>query len=359
MSRWICHGVGVTSGFAPLAGYVLNPAARVLWRSPSCIQLELGRRAVMLEGIDAAAIRALTGQAQGSEPLSSSATKPFESAVGPLAAAGFLIRPNPDAPSIAVPRLAADLAALHVRHGPQAEQILAARRTSFVMLRGTGRTLPVVAALLAAAGVGHVAVQADGDAALEHAAPGGLLPDDEGFRYTAAAAGAIRRAAPECDTRPVSDGRGPDLVVLSAREPLDADIRDSLHARGVPHLVVTGGADSGVVGPLVRPGRTSCLRCADLHRRDRDRAWPAFAVQLAQRPRHPAPDDVILATVLGALAAAQILAHLDGDNPATLDATLEVHPPQWTVRRRGWAPHPACRCGSGVAWLAPPGTMTT
>ena len=227
------------------------------------------------------------------------------------------------------------------------------------MLRGTGRTLPVVGALLAAAGVGHVTVQADGDATLEHAAPGGLLPDDEGFRYTAAAAGAIRRAAPECDTRPVSDGRGPDLVVLSAHEPLDADIRDSLHAGGVPHLVVGGGADSGVVGPLVRPGRTSCLRCADLHRRDRDRAWPAFAVQLAQRPRHPAPDDVILATVLGALAAAQVLAHLDGDNPATLDATLEVHPPQWTVRRRGWAPHPACRCGSGVAWLAPPGTMTT
>src|SRR4029077_4776084 len=179
MSRWICHRVGVTSGFAPLAGYVLNPAARVLWRSPSCIQLELGRRAVMLEGIDAAAIRALTGQAQASKPLSPPghaqkkkplpppAAKPFESAVGPLAAAGFLIRPNPDAPSIAVPRLAADLAALRVRHGHQAEQILAARRTSFVVLRGTGRTLTVVGALLAAAGVGHVAVHAEGDAVLE------------------------------------------------------------------------------------------------------------------------------------------------------------------------------------------------
>ena len=347
------------SGFAPLAGYVLNPATRVLWRSPSCIQLELGRRAVMLEGIDANAIRALTGQAADGGPASTSAAKPFESAVGPLAAAGFLIRPKPEVPSIAVPRLAADLAALRVRHGHQAEQILAVRRTSFVVLRGTGRTLTVVGALLAAAGVGHVAVHAEGDAVLEHAAPGGLLPDDEGFRYAAAAAGAIRRAAPECDTRPVADGRGPDLVVLSADQPLDADIRDSLHARGVPHLAVAGGADSGIVGPLVRPGRTSCLRCADLHRGDRDGAWPAFAVQLAQRPRHPAPDDVILATVLGGLAAAQALAHLDGENPATLDGTLEVHPPHWMVRRRGWAPHPACRCGSGVASLEPPGTMTT
>jgi bacteriocin biosynthesis cyclodehydratase domain-containing protein len=349
----------VTSGFAPLAGYVLNPAARVLWRSTSCIQLELGRRAVMLEGIDPAAIRALTGQKADGEPVSTSAAKPFESALGPLAAAGFLIPPNPDAPSIAVPRLAADLTALHVRHGHHAERILAVRRSSFVMLRGTGRTLPVVGALLAAAGVGHVAVHAEGDAALEHAAPGGLLPDDEGFRYAAAAAGAIRRAAPECDTGPVADDRGPDLVVLSADQPLDTDIREGLHARSVPHLMVAGGADSGVVGPLVRPGRTSCLRCADLHRGDRDRAWPAFAVQLAQRPRHPAADDVILASVLGALAAAQALAHLDGDNPATIDGTLEVQPPHWTVRRRGWAPHPACRCGSSMASLEPPGTMTT
>lgn len=35
-----------------------------------------------------------------------------------------------------------------------------------------------------------------------------------------------------------------------------------------------------LVGPLVIPGRTSCLQCADLHRTDRDAAWPAVATQL-------------------------------------------------------------------------------
>lgn len=354
----ICHGVGVRSDGAPLAGYVLNPAARVLWRSPSCIQLELGRTAVVLEGVNPAAICALTGQASGDEPGPSTIRTLLASAVGPLAAAGFLIRPSRDAPALAVPRLAADLAALRVRHGRHAEQVMTARRASVVTLRGTGRTLPVVGALLAAAGVGQVTVQAEGDAALEHAAPGGLLPDDEGFRYAAAAAAAVRRAAPECDTASGREGRAPNLVVLSGDQPLDGDLRDSLHAQGVPHLVVAGGADSGIVGPLVRPGRTSCLRCADLHRSDRDRAWPAFAVQLAQRRRHPAPDDVVLATILGGLAAAQALAQLDGEHPATLDGTLEVHPPHWVVRRRGWAPHPACRCGSRVASLEPLGTMS-
>ena len=36
----------------------------------------------------------------------------------------------------------------------------------------------------------------------------------------------------------------------------------------------------GLVGPLVVPGVTSCLTCADLHRADRDSAWPAVAMQL-------------------------------------------------------------------------------
>ena len=246
----ICHGVGVRLDGAPLAGYVLNPAARVLWRSPSCIQLELGRSAVVLDGVNPAAIRALTGQASGDESGPSTIRRPLASAVGPLAAAGFLIRPSRDAPALAVPRLAADLAALRVRHGRHAERVMATRRASVVTLRGTGRTLPVVGALLAAAGVGQVTVQAEGHAALEHAAPGGLLPDDEGFRYAAAAAAAVRRAAPECDTTSDREGRAPNLVVLSDDQPLDGDTRDSLHARGVPHLVVAGGADSGIVGPL-------------------------------------------------------------------------------------------------------------
>ena len=37
---------------------------------------------------------------------------------------------------------------------------------------------------------------------------------------------------------------------------------------------------TGLVGPLVIPGVTSCLGCADLHRSDRDAAWPAVAAQL-------------------------------------------------------------------------------
>ena len=47
-----------------------------------------------------------------------------------------------------------------------------------------------------------------------------------------------------------------------------------------PHLPVRVRDGAGLVGPLVVPGVTSCLRCADLHRSDRDAAWPAVAAQL-------------------------------------------------------------------------------
>ena len=53
-----------------------------------------------------------------------------------------------------------------------------------------------------------------------------------------------------------------------------------LHTAGVPHLPVRVRDGAGLVGPLVIPGVTSCLACADLHRTDRDAAWPAVAAQL-------------------------------------------------------------------------------
>jgi hypothetical protein len=95
----------------------------------------------------------------------------------------------------------------------------------------------------------------------------------------------------------------------------------------------------------VIPGLTSCLRCADLHRIDRDPAWPALAVQLSVRRRRAAPADVALATAIGGVAALQALAFLDGGDPATIDGTLEMHLPDWRIRRRSWPTHPDCDCG--------------
>jgi hypothetical protein len=102
---------------------------------------------------------------------------------------------------------------------------------------------------------------------------------------------------------------------------------------------------TGVIGPLVLPGRSSCLRCAHLHRCDRDPAWPALAAQLRSAPpdRLEAQDTALTLAVAG-LTAVQALAHLDGAAAQTVDGTLELALPDCLVRRRSWAIHPLCAC---------------
>jgi hypothetical protein len=50
-----------------------------------------------------------------------------------------------------------------------------------------------------------------------------------------------------------------DLVVLSDYLVADPRMVRDLHSRGVPHLAVRVRDGTGLVGPLVIPGVTSCL----------------------------------------------------------------------------------------------------
>ncbi|MCE0536830.1 TOMM precursor leader peptide-binding protein [Kineosporia rhizophila] len=129
----------------------------------------------------------------------------------------------------------------------------------------------------------------------------------------------------------------------------DAARADYLMSADIPHLAVVVGEDGVVVGPLVRPGRTPCLRCLDLHRRDRDPDWPRV---LSQLPEHPFAEheETASASLAAGLAALQVLAELDGlSQPAAVGATLEVELPDGLVARRPWRMHPACGC----AWPTP------
>jgi bacteriocin biosynthesis cyclodehydratase domain-containing protein len=333
---------------APTAGRMLNPATRLLWRSQSCLQLELGDRALVVDGAAVGSVRQLAARRA---PSSTRRSTRVDAALRTLGEAGFLW-PRADAPdddrlAPPVPRLAPELRALAARHGERGAELLNGRRHVTVAVHGTGRVGPLIAALLAAAGVGRVHVLDLSATRLHQVMPGGLSPNDEGRNVSSAAAEAICRAAPDTDTRPSSSNEPPDLVVLATDQPVDPDRRAALHRRGSAHLLVRLGVDHGVVGPLVLPGLTSCLRCADLHRLDRDPAWTALAVQLAVPPRTGTASDVALATVIAGLAAQQALAFVDGDQPATIDGTLEQHLPDWRIRRRSWPAHPDCDCTSG------------
>lgn len=341
----------------------LNPATRLLWRGEKCIQLELGDRSVVVEGIPAATVRALLARTTAPPPQSSAeatsaappaqrpAPRPNRDLIAPIRRAlsdgGFLWPrcTTEDSRLVPpVPRLAGELAALTALHGERGAEILNARRYATVAVHGCGQVGTHIAAVLAAAGVGRTYLHDIREARLHQTQPGGLSPHDEGSPAAAAAAAAIHRAAPEADTRALSVDERPDLIVLAIDEPVDPDRRDSLHARGAAHLLVQLGPMRGVVGPLVLPGLTSCLRCADLHRLDRDPAWTALAVQLATPRRYRDGAPVALATTLAGVAAMQALSYLDGGEPDVIDGTLELALPQWQLRRRSWPIHPDCDC---------------
>jgi bacteriocin biosynthesis cyclodehydratase domain-containing protein len=213
-----------------------------------------------------------------------------------------------------------------------------------VVVQAHGRIGPALAALLAASGVGRVHVQGRGKVVVGDACPGGLLANDEHRPYALAAADAVRRAAPEVDTRPLGPHRRPDLVVLAdARRRSPAGGRARL-VRGIPHLPVGLRDGTAVVGPLIVPGTTACLDCIELHRLDRDPVWPALAAQLSTSRDEPDPSHQAIAAGAAALAAAQVLCLLDGGQPEALGRSLELTGVGERLRRRAWEPHPACAC---------------
>ena len=138
-----------------------------------------------------------------------------------------------------------------------------------------------------------------------------------------------------------------DLVVLSDNLVADPRMLRDLHSQGIAHLAVRVRDGTGLVGPLVVPGVTSCLGCADLHRRDRDAAWPAVAAQLRDTVG-VADRATLLATA--ALALSQVnrvigaVRGSESEPPTSLNATLEFDVHAGSIVVRHWPKHPLCSC---------------
>jgi bacteriocin biosynthesis cyclodehydratase domain-containing protein len=321
-----------------------------LWRSPGVLQVELAERAIVIEQVSSDHISAILPRRPGTKR---DGATPAEVSVlrDVLDEAGFIaddMSVDPWAtPTAGVPGyLAAEQLALRSQYPDQASTMLQGRRQRAVTIQGSSRLAVTVAATLGAAGIGAIHLGHGGDVSAADSCPGGLLPADEGTRFAVAGVNAIRRTAPDVDTSPIPLDRLPDLVILADHTSLDPVAISELELDQVPHLSVAVTAASAVIGPLVLPGTSSCLRCADLHRHDRDPAWPALAVQLGARSRHASGSNVALCLAAAGVAASQALAYVDGQRPATLNGTLEWQLPDWRLRRRTWSPHHGCGCGA-------------
>lgn len=336
----------------PPSGRRLNRAAVVLWRSRRVVQLELGDRRIVVEDVDPEQLSALLWRPVGSVAARPSATPDgLAELAATLDDAGFLTGATCQQPGQpAVPaRLTAEFGVLAARFGDAAMPVLQRRRAATVAVHGTSRLATTMAATFAAAGIGWIQLVHGGDVAAGDACPGGVTPADEGRRFAVAAEEAVRRCGPDIETGPIPPERSTDLVVLTDPAPLDPSLRSALHQDRVAHLPASVDGQRAVIGPLVLPGRSSCLNCADLHRSDRDPAWPALAVQLGARPRRRIYSDTALCLAAVGVAVGQALAYLDRQQPATLEASLEWQLPDWRLRRRSWPAHFDCDCGATTA----------
>lgn len=315
----------------------------MLWQGPTRVRIGMDPRwSVVLEDLSPSAARALATLPRGADDERSVRTAmrresvPADEATAVLAhlrdARHLVPARTPDSPDATAWGLLAD--------DGDGAAVLARRRSAAVRVCGLGRLGAGIATTLAAAGVGRIELVDDAPVTRHDLGPSGPRLGDVGSPRAAAVARAMHDVAPGVQVLPAGDAV--DLVVLVEQHVTDPAAHRPLVTDATAHLSVVAREASVLVGPLVRPGVTPCLRCLDLHRTDADPDWPALAAQLACRAGDAV--ETVLAAVAGPLAAAQALAFLDGRTPTVEGATLEVALPDAVPRLARWTTHPACGC---------------
>jgi hypothetical protein len=341
--------MSVPAGTLALVRPALKSGLLAVWRDRDTLQFGIDpRRATALTGMAEIAwlISLLDGSRDQAQVIAAAqlrglAADAVERVLDLLAAAGalddFPAETLRAAPAQLRTRLAAELAtaSLARRDCDGGAAVLARRRGASVRIYGTTRVGSAVADILVAAGVGRV-YGADDDRA-----------GSRGRGPAADAGSPVPGANARTRSRPPgANARTPSLAVLTQRQP--PELVDGLLRARIAHLAVSATEAIGMVGPLVLPGRSACLRCLDLTRTDYDPAWPLILAQLGARQPDPPACDAALTAAVAAQAAAQALAFLDRSTepPAAAGGTLELVLPGWQWRRRTWPPHRACTCGS-------------
>ncbi|HEX3825556.1 MAG TPA: TOMM precursor leader peptide-binding protein [Mycobacteriales bacterium] len=334
---------------------LLKPALRRLWRDPATLQLGIDPSyAVVLGGVDIADaslldlldgtrdVTELNAEAQrrGHDP------ERVDRLLKTLVEADALDDVAEPARPVD-PRRTPDLLSLSLlyRAPGAAARVMAAREQASVEVLGAGRVGASVAMLLAAAGIRHLELSDNGP--LRHAdfAPAGIrsLGSRQGSRADAA-----RVLLAGTWAKPKGAARADSTVVIA---PTTSIVPPEWlgQVRHRPHLPVIIRETTAVIGPLVLPGQTPCLRCVELTRGDRDPAWPMMAAQLIGDRHGIEPCDVGLASAAASIVALHVLAWLDRGitaPPPSVGGIIELSLADLRLRRRTVAAHPGCGCGA-------------
>lgn len=289
-----CQPPPMSSPAAPAAELVLRPGTPVVRRDATTLQVGIDPPLVAPLP-DLPDVRELLRALRHGEPPGD-LTPPAARALDTLLAAGlaFPAAPGPTTPDEAVAR---------AQFGGDAVRRLDARARLGVALRADGPSRAVLTDLLALAGL-----------TVDDAAPAVWLVVTPG---------------------PV------------ARESIDPLVR-----AGAPHLLVSGRNGGRRIGPFVEPGRTACLRCIDAHEAEADPRRPFLVEQAAVASDGAEPVDPLLDRLALAWAVRDVCRYLEGDEPSTWSATVDVGPAA-APRRLHRLRHPHCGCAWDVLFDLP------
>lgn len=299
----------------------------LIWRSDTCIEMGWPPAEVRLEGVDRdhvawllslkgeRTLQRATGEGKAAGLRTATMARLVRAAAqcGLLDDASTLPQSLRESPLALRDSLADDLAAARHLYGTRTHAIIDLRRDATVTVQGDTPLADVVATLLTGAGIGSI------------------------VRDQATHSGSRRHRQ--------LGARHACHVLCDAAHPDAAADTDAM-ALDIPHLAVSAAGPRAVIGPLVIPGRTSCLRCRDLHLADADATWPRAAVQWAARPTARAATG--LTHLAGAWAALQALALIDAGSrevqAPTIDGALVVTLPDSMPALQARPPHPLCGC---------------
>ena len=329
----------------------LAPHARLLYRGPGTVQLGVcPDTGIVLSGLTEAEITLLT-LLDGSRDLVSlrrwarrmRADPVRVSALFDQLAARGLVRDGAPLPAPvtndcdrAEPPAEgrdgdAEAQALRMRHRIPADgpELVRQRTARSVIVDGYGNLADTVAATMRQGGYGRVRAGA-----------------------WVAAEGDLRRRGDRTDTGAQRPG-DPDLVILVVANALDDPQLEPWRTVGTAVLpVVTKGATVEVGPVLGRDG--PCGRCLNLHRADRDPAWPELLAQLTA-PRIDGPLPAVVSGAVAALAAGSA-ATLAADvlDLGLVDAGLafEIRPHAPFLLRRRWGAHQRCSCSAATVTMS-------
>ncbi|MDL9936804.1 hypothetical protein QSJ18_08635 [Gordonia sp. ABSL1-1] len=142
-----------------------------------------------------------------------------------------------------------------------------------------------------------------------------------------------------------------NLVLLTDYLVHDPAVIDGLTRGRIPHLQVRVRDGVGIVGPLVLPGLSSCLRCADRYRTALDPDWPLLAAQLIRRPGAASSATIRATAALAHLqierldaALRVVVDHGHQPLPQLVDHAIEFGSDPVRLETKHWPPHPLCEC---------------